>query len=70
VTTGNQEEGSFEFVYLSTTRHCAMAWRFRELGVRPELEVFHAGDLPFANRLVAEGLIAAPAMYQFVLGVR
>lgn len=47
-----------------------MAGRFKELGVRPELEVFQAGDVPFANRVVAEGLIAAPALYQFVLGVR
>jgi uncharacterized protein (DUF849 family) len=71
VTTGNQEEGSFEFVYLNTTRTLrGMARRFKELGVKPELEAFQPGDVLFANQLVAEGLIAAPAMYQFVLGVR
>lgn len=71
VTTGNQEEGSFEFVYLNTTRTLrGMARRFKELGVKPELEVFQAGDVLFANQLATEGLIDKPAMYQFVLGVR
>ena len=71
VTTGNQVEGSAEFVYLNTTRTLrAMARRFQELGVKPELEAFQAGDLLFANQLVTEGLIAGPPLYQFVLGVR
>jgi uncharacterized protein (DUF849 family) len=70
-TTGNQEEGSFEFVYLNTTRTLrAMAKRFRDLGVKPEIEVFQAGDVLFANQMVAEGLVDSPPMYQFVLGIR
>jgi len=71
VTTGNQVEGSVEFVYLNTTRTLrAMAKRFQELGVKPELEGFQAGDILFANQLVKEGLIEGPPMYQFVLGVK
>jgi|KBSSwiStaDraftv2_1062776.scaffolds.fasta_scaffold08104_7 uncharacterized protein (DUF849 family) len=71
VTTGNQVEGSFEFVYLNTTRTLRrMAKRFKELGVKPELEAFQAGDVLFANQLVAEGLVDAPALYQLVLGVK
>jgi uncharacterized protein (DUF849 family) len=71
VTTGNQVEGSFEFVYLNTTRTLRrMARRFQELGVKPELEAFQAGDVLFANQLVTEGLVDAPALYQLVLGVK
>jgi uncharacterized protein (DUF849 family) len=71
VTTGNQVEGTQEFVYLNTTRTLrAMAKRFLEYGVKPELEVFQAGDLIFANQLVSEGLINGPPLYQLVLGVK
>lgn len=70
VTTGNQVEGSMEFVYLNTTRTLrAMAKRFQELGVKPELEAFSAGDVLFANQLVKEGLVDGTPLYQFVLGV-
>jgi len=71
VTTGNQVEGTQEFVYLNTTRTLrAMARRFQELGVKPELEAFQAGDVLFANQLVKEGLVDGPPMLQFVLGVK
>jgi uncharacterized protein (DUF849 family) len=71
VTTGNQMEGDFEFVYLNTTRTLReMARRFQALGVKPELEAFQAGDVLFANQLVKEGLIDGPSLYQFVLGVK
>lgn len=71
ITTGNQVEGPIEFVYLNTTRTLrAMAVRFRELGVKPELEVFSPGDILFGNQMIAEGLIDDPPMYQLVLGVR
>jgi len=48
----------------------AMARRFQELGVKPELEAFQTGDVLFANQLVEEGLIDGVPMYQFVLGVK
>ncbi len=71
VTTGNQVEGDLEFVYLNTTRTLrGMARRFQELGVKPELEAFQAGDVLFANQLVHEGLVDGPPLYQFVLGVK
>jgi uncharacterized protein (DUF849 family) len=70
VSTGNQQEGDLEFVYLNTTRTLrAMAKRYQELGVKPELEVFQAGDVLFANQLLKEGLIDGTPCYQFVLGV-
>ncbi len=70
VTTGNQVEGTMDFVYLNTTRTLrGMAKRFQQLGVKPEFEAFSAGDVLFANQLVKEGLVDGTPMYQFVLGV-
>ena len=71
VTTANQIEGPHEFVYLNTPRTLrGMAKRFQELGVKPEIEAFQAGDVLFGNQLVEEGLINDRPMYQFVLGVK
>ncbi len=71
ITTGNQVEGSFEFVYLNTTRTLRqMARLFQEYGVKPELEAFQAGDVLFGNQLIEEGLIDGVPMFQFVLGVK
>jgi uncharacterized protein (DUF849 family) len=47
----------------------AMARLVKELGVRPELEVFDTGHLVFVKDLVKEGLIDAPAMIQLCLGI-
>jgi uncharacterized protein (DUF849 family) len=70
VTTGNQAEGGKEFVYLNTTRTLrAMAQGYLELKIKPELEVFSAGDMVFARQLEREGLLPTPPLYQFVLGV-
>jgi len=71
VTTGNQVEGGEDFVYLNTPRTLrAMAKRFQELKVKPEMEVFQAGDILFANEMVKEGLISGTPLYQMVLGIR
>lgn len=70
VTTGNQVEGKLEFVYLNTTRTLrAMARRFQQIGVKPELEVFSAGDILFGNSLIEDGLIDGTPLFQMVLGV-
>ena len=45
------------------------AKRIQELGVKPEMEVFDLGHIEFAKRMVAEGLIEAPAMFQICLGL-
>lgn len=71
ITTGNQEEGDTQFVYLNTTRTLRqMARLFQQHGVKPELEVFSAGDILFGNQMVAEGLIDDAPLYQMVLGVK
>jgi len=46
-----------------------LARRIRELGVRPEIEVFDTGHLVFAKQLIAEGLVDEPAMLQLCMGI-
>ncbi|MEM1112945.1 MAG: 3-keto-5-aminohexanoate cleavage protein [Pseudomonadota bacterium] len=71
INTSNQMEGDEEFVYLNTTRTLrAMAERYQAAGIKPELEVFSAGDVEFGKQLQREGLIDGPAMFQYVLGVK
>lgn len=45
------------------------AARIRELGVKPEMEIFDTGNLWFANIMVEEGLIAPPPLYQLCMGI-
>jgi uncharacterized protein (DUF849 family) len=71
ITTGNQVEGPLEFVYLNTTRTLrAMARRFQELNIKPELETFNAGDVEFGKALIQEGLVSGVPLFQFVLGIK
>jgi len=46
-----------------------MARRVKELGVRPELEVFDTGHLVMAREMVAQGLIDDPLMIQLCMGI-
>lgn len=47
----------------------AMARQLRDLGVRPELEVFDTGHLVFVHDLIKEGLIDGPALIQLCMGI-
>jgi uncharacterized protein (DUF849 family) len=47
----------------------AMARKVRELGVRPELEVFDTGHLVLVKELIAEGLIEDPPLIQLCMGI-
>lgn len=47
-----------------------LATRMRELGVKPELEIYDTGHLDAALALHAEGLLAEPLQFSLVLGVR
>jgi len=47
----------------------AMASRVRELGVRPELEVFDTGHLVLVKELIVEGLIDDPPLIQLCTGI-
>ena len=46
-----------------------MAARVKELGVKPELEVFDTGQVRLANKLIEEGLIEGPPLFQLCLGI-
>lgn len=46
-----------------------MAMRVKELGVRPELEVFDTGHLVFVNELVRDGYLDDPLMVQLCMGI-
>ena len=47
----------------------AMAKGIKDLGVKPEVEIFDTGDLVLLNELVAEGLVDDPAMIQLCMGI-
>jgi len=47
----------------------AMARKVRELGVRPELEVFDTGHLVFVHELIRDGLLDDPPMIQLCMGI-
>jgi len=67
---GTLNFGEDNSVYVSTPNMLRnMAKRVQELGVKPELEVFDTGHLWLATRLVAEGLIDAPPLFQICLGI-
>jgi uncharacterized protein (DUF849 family) len=65
--------GSMNFgphVFINTPGHLTqMAEAIRKAGVKPELEVFDSGHLRLAKKLIADGVIDAPAMFQLCLGI-
>lgn len=65
--------GTFNFgeqIFVNTPAHLrTMAARIKELGVKPELEVFEPGHIMFARRMIEEGLIDEPPMFQICLGI-
>lgn len=70
ITTANQVEGGRDYIYYNPAPLLRrMAQRYRELGVKPELECFGPGDVLFGKHLVEEGYVEGPALFQFVLGV-
>jgi uncharacterized protein (DUF849 family) len=65
---GSMNMGSYVFVnppnYLE-----AMAVAIRDANVLPELEVFEAGHLRLARRMIETGHIKPPGMFQICLGI-
>ena len=57
-------------VFINTPSHLqTMAVAIRESGVLPELEVFEAGHLLLAKRMIETGHIKPPGMFQICLGI-
>jgi len=67
--------GSFNYmgqnyVYVSTqTMLETGAKRLQEIGVKPELEVFDAGQIWFAKHMIEQGLVDEPPLFQVCLGI-
>src|SRR6185369_3244461 len=57
-------------VFVNTPNHLeAMAVAIRDAGVMPELEVFEAGHLMLARKLIETGHIKSPSLFQICLGI-
>jgi uncharacterized protein (DUF849 family) len=67
---GSLNFGEGNLVYVSPPDYLrAGAKRVRELGVKPELEVFDTGHLWFVNQMASEGLLDDPPLVQLCLGI-
>ncbi len=67
---GSLNFGDGNRAYVSTPNYLRKgAAILRELGVKPELEVFDTGNLWFVHQLIKEGLIGAPALIQLCAGI-
>ncbi|MDC7785020.1 3-keto-5-aminohexanoate cleavage protein [Rhodoplanes sp. TEM] len=59
-----------EFVFVNTPAHLrVMAKCVRAAGATAELECFDTGNIRLALRLIEEGVLASPAMFQICLGI-
>jgi 3-keto-5-aminohexanoate cleavage enzyme len=47
-----------------------LAKSMKDLGIKPEIEVYDLGMLEYGVSLVKSGLVSAPAHFQFVLGTK
>ena len=57
-------------VFVNTPAHLeAMATAIRDAGVMPELEVFEAGHLMLARKLIETAHIKSPSLFQICLGI-
>jgi uncharacterized protein (DUF849 family) len=57
-------------VFINTPAHLRqMAVAIRDAGVLPELEVFETGHLLLAKRMIEEGHVKPPGMFQICLGI-
>ena len=67
---GTLNFGDGNTIYISTPKYLREgAARIQQLGVKPELEIFDTGHLWFAKQMLSEGLLDAPPMFQFCLGI-
>jgi uncharacterized protein (DUF849 family) len=65
---GSVNFGPFAFINLVSVVE-KMAGMIKEVGTKPELEVFDIGHIRIANHLVREGLVEKPPLFQLCLGI-
>jgi uncharacterized protein (DUF849 family) len=67
---GSLNFGDVNRAYVSTPNYLRKgAAILRDLGVRPELEIFDTGNLVFARKLIEEGLVDDPPFIQLCTGI-
>jgi uncharacterized protein (DUF849 family) len=67
---GSLNFGDGNMIYVSTPEMLrAGAKHIQSLGVKPELECFDTGHLWFAKKMIEEGLIDSPPMFQLCHGI-
>ncbi|MDE0155790.1 MAG: 3-keto-5-aminohexanoate cleavage protein [Gammaproteobacteria bacterium] len=67
---GSLNFGDGSLVYVSTPDMLRRgAKRIRELGVKPELEIFDTGNLSFALQMLREDLLESPPLFQLCHGI-
>jgi uncharacterized protein (DUF849 family) len=67
---GTLNFGDTNRAYISTPDYLRTgAAILRDLGVKPELEVFDTGNLWFIKQLIKEGLLGAPTLIQLCMGI-
>ena len=67
---GSYNFGEGSLVYVSTPDMLRRgAERIQELGVKPELEIFDTGHLSFTLKMLEEGLIDDPPLFQLCFGI-
>ena len=67
---GSINFGNGNETYINPASWCReMATEIKDLGVKPEIEVFDLGQVRLAHAMYDEGLLADPALFQVCLGI-
>ncbi len=67
---GSLNFGDGNRAYISTPNYLRQGAKIaRDLGVKPELEIFDTGNLSFVRQMVKEGLLDAPTLVQLCTGI-
>ena len=67
---GTMNFGADDSVFVNIPVHVRTIARIAmRLGIKPEMEVFDVGHLRYALRLVEDGIIEAPPLFQVCLGI-
>jgi 3-dehydrocarnitine:acetyl-CoA trimethylamine transferase len=67
---GSLNFGDGNRAYVSTPNYLRQgAGICKDLGVKPELEVFDTGNLWFVKQMIKEGLLTAPSLIQLCMGI-
>jgi uncharacterized protein (DUF849 family) len=67
---GSLNFGDANRAYVSTPTYLRKGAQIaRDLGVKPELEIFDTGNLWFAKQMIKEGLIDSPTLIQLCTGI-